>query len=154
MTSKVGFYPADADGTNTWVPIEWTASNCKGKQTTPQAVDECLELLGLEYVDLMLIHNPAAELTRVSCFWCSAFLVRALLPFVSLRDLQYSGANYGHLYDCSLLSRRLFHDPNDKNQPDFTEAERTAFLEARKELACKDRWSGRAARTRRYVGGA
>ena len=64
VTSKVGFYPADADGTNTWVPIEWTASNCKGKHTTLQAVDECLELLGLEYVDLMLIHNPAAELTE------------------------------------------------------------------------------------------
>jgi diketogulonate reductase-like aldo/keto reductase len=64
VTSKVGFYPADADGTNTWIPIEWTASNCKGKQTTLQAVDECLELLGLEYVDLMLIHNPAAELTE------------------------------------------------------------------------------------------
>ena len=64
VTSKVGFYPADADGTNTWIPIEWTASNCKGKQTTLQAIDECLELLGLEYIDLMLIHNPAAELTE------------------------------------------------------------------------------------------
>ena len=64
VTSKVGFFPGDADGTNTWVPIVWTASNCKGKQSTLQAIDECLELLGLEYVDLMLIHNPAAELTE------------------------------------------------------------------------------------------
>ena len=62
VTSKIGFYPGSADGENLWVPIVWHACNCKGKATTLEAVEYCLQLLGLEYVDLMLIHNPAAEL--------------------------------------------------------------------------------------------
>jgi diketogulonate reductase-like aldo/keto reductase len=109
VTSKIGFYPADADGTNTWVPIAWHANNCKGKETTLKAVDDCLDLLGLEYVDLMLIHNPAAELT------------------------EYRASGAPHFFD-------LFHSPNDPTQPDWTEAERTTFLEGRKQLA----WAAKA----------
>ncbi len=43
----------------------------------------------------------------------------------------------------------LFHDPNDKNQPDFSEAERTAFLEARKQLAWAAKTDGAAERQQR-----
>ena len=58
VTSKCAFYPAAADGANTTVHIRFHANNKKGEAETAAAVDECLALLGLEYVDLMLIHNP------------------------------------------------------------------------------------------------
>eukprot|EP00501_MAST-03F_sp_TOSAG23-6_P000133 GSMAST32.ASY1.ANO1.136.1 assembled CDS len=45
VTTKIGFYPEDANGKNTW-----------------KAIDECLTLLGLDYVDLILIHNPASDI--------------------------------------------------------------------------------------------
>eukprot|EP01051_Picozoa_sp_SAG22_P003808 SAG22_NODE_190_length_15715_cov_21.164980_10_plen_157_part_00 len=67
-------------------------------------MDYCLELLGLDYVDLMLIHNPAAE----------------------LQEYRASGA--AHFFE-------LFHNPTDVTQPDYTGAERAAFLEARRQLA-------------------
>lgn len=133
VTSKVGFFPGDADGTNTWVPIVWTASNCKGKQSTLQAIDECLELLGLEYVDLMLIHNPAAELTEYRASGAAHFFGAWRCAFATSRLPSFPPV--------FLLRRRcfrraeLFHDPHDPTQPDYSEAERTACLEARKELA-------------------
>ncbi len=58
VTSKVAFYPAEADGSNVTVHIKCHANNKKGEAATAAAVDECLALLGLDYVDLMLIHNP------------------------------------------------------------------------------------------------
>ena len=62
VTSKVAFFPADHDGTNAWVPIAWHAENCKGEAATAAGIDLCLKLLGLDYVDLMLIHNPCTQL--------------------------------------------------------------------------------------------
>lgn len=62
VTSKVAFYPAAHDGVNAWVPIAWHAENRKGESETAAGVDLCLKLLGLDYVDLMLIHNPCTGL--------------------------------------------------------------------------------------------
>lgn len=62
VTSKVAFYPACADGKNTWVPIAFHEQNRKGLDATRAGVDECLRKLQLDYVDLMLIHNPCTAL--------------------------------------------------------------------------------------------
>ena len=61
VTSKVAFYPADSDGTNCHVHLSHHPNNRKGLETTRAAIDECLALLQLDYVDLMLIHNPCTN---------------------------------------------------------------------------------------------
>jgi len=66
VTTKVAFFPADADGANTWVPgvvTTWQPENTKA--TAPAGVDLALAELGLEYVDLLLIHNPCTDTRRV-----------------------------------------------------------------------------------------
>lgn len=62
VTTKVAFFPGGADGKNTWIPIEFHACNKKGCSATKEATDLCLQKLGLEYVDLLLIHNPATDI--------------------------------------------------------------------------------------------
>ena len=52
-------------GTNTWVPLAFHACNRKGKAEALAAVDLCLEKLGLDYVDLMLIHCPCTSIDEV-----------------------------------------------------------------------------------------
>jgi diketogulonate reductase-like aldo/keto reductase len=64
VTSKVGFYPRAATPHNLWIPIEFHPENVKGDATA--AVDLCLSKLGLDYVDLMLIHNPCTDLDEYS----------------------------------------------------------------------------------------
>ena len=62
VTSKVAFFPAAHDGKNAWVPIAWHAENLKSEESVTSGVDLCLKLLGLDFVDLMLIHNPCTTL--------------------------------------------------------------------------------------------
>ena len=61
VTTKVAFYPAGADESQIMVHIRRHAENEKGLEATRKAVDLCLQLLGLEYVDLILIHNPCTS---------------------------------------------------------------------------------------------
>jgi diketogulonate reductase-like aldo/keto reductase len=68
VTSKVGFYPRAATPQNVWVPIEFHPENVKGDATA--AVDLCLSKLGLDYVDLMLIHNPCTDLDEYAASGC------------------------------------------------------------------------------------
>lgn len=71
ITTKVGFYPEACIGgknndegvcknSNTF--IRFHKENKKGYEITCEAIDVCLKKLNLEYVDLMLIHNPCTEL--------------------------------------------------------------------------------------------
>ena len=62
VTTKVAFFPASHDGKNAWFPIKWHPENVKGEAATAAGVDLCLQLLGLDYVDLLLIHNPCTSL--------------------------------------------------------------------------------------------
>ena len=60
----MGFYPSDADGTNSFAPIKFHSDNRKGFETTRAAINLCLSKLQLEYVDLLLIHNPLTDLVE------------------------------------------------------------------------------------------
>lgn len=71
ITTKVGFYPEACVGgkngdegvsknSNTF--IRFHRENRKGYEITNEAIDLCLKKLGLDYVDLLLIHNPCTEL--------------------------------------------------------------------------------------------
>lgn len=62
VTTKVAFYPAAADGTNTTVHLRYEPCNKKGLEETRAAVDVCLQRLQLSFVDLLLIHNPCTNL--------------------------------------------------------------------------------------------
>lgn len=64
VTSKVAFYPEDSNGKNCTIHLSHHPENRKGYATTASAVDLCLSLLGLDYVDLMLIHNPCTNPTQ------------------------------------------------------------------------------------------
>ena len=70
IVSKVGFYPAAADGTNTDVHIKFEPTNRKGHAETLAAVDLCLAKLQLPSVDLMLIHNPCTEIDEYQASSC------------------------------------------------------------------------------------
>ena len=60
VTTKVSFYPPAADGVSHFVPICFNANNIKGNERA--GIAECLRLLRLDYVDLLLIHNPLTAL--------------------------------------------------------------------------------------------
>ena len=51
ITSKVGFFPCDSD--KVWM---FSADNVKGSEAS--SIDICLSQLKMDYVDLMLLHNP------------------------------------------------------------------------------------------------
>ena len=70
VTSKVAFYPAEADGANTDVHIKFEPCNRKGHAATAEAVDLCLAKLKLAYVDLMLIHNPCTNVDEYQASTC------------------------------------------------------------------------------------
>jgi diketogulonate reductase-like aldo/keto reductase len=81
ITSKVGFYPPAATKDNLWIPIEYHAENRHGGATTLAAVDLCLKKLGLDYVDLMLIHNPATDIDEyMASGICHAFELGGTTP--------------------------------------------------------------------------
>jgi len=61
ITSKVAFYPSDSDGKNCFIHQSHHPNNRKGLETTRTAIDECLKLLQLDYVNLLLIHNPCTN---------------------------------------------------------------------------------------------
>jgi len=61
ITSKVAFYPSDSDGSNCKIHLSHHPNNRKGLDTTRAAIADCLSLLQLDYVDLMLIHNPCTN---------------------------------------------------------------------------------------------
>lgn len=73
VTSKVGFYPAQADGCNTKVHLSFHSCNAKGRASTAVAIDLCLKKLQLDYVDLMLIHNPATDVDEYEASGCCHF---------------------------------------------------------------------------------
>lgn len=54
VTSKVSFFPPNSEGV--WMH---NANNLKGQET--ESIDLSLKQLGLDYVDLLLIHNPCAS---------------------------------------------------------------------------------------------
>lgn len=66
VVTKVGFYPGTVSGTyesppkEVQVHLSFYPENKKGYAETAAAVDLCLKKLGLDYVDLILIHNPCA----------------------------------------------------------------------------------------------
>jgi alcohol dehydrogenase (NADP+) len=62
VTTKVAFYPSACDGKNSFAPIAFNVNN--KKDTAPAGIAECLALLGLDYVDLLLIHNPLTDLAE------------------------------------------------------------------------------------------
>lgn len=72
ITTKVGFYPAVADGKNAWIPVpnSFHELNKKGKVITMEAIDLCLKQLQLDYVDLVLIHNPCTDLNEYQASAC------------------------------------------------------------------------------------
>lgn len=81
VTSKVAFYPAAADGKNTWVPLSFHDCNKKGGPQAKEAIELCLQKLGLDYVDLMLIHNPATDLDEYQASCCPHFFELAKSDF-------------------------------------------------------------------------
>ena len=60
VTTKVAFYPSNATGTGHFTPICFNSNNVKGREGA--GIAECLSLLGVDYVDLLLIHNPLTAL--------------------------------------------------------------------------------------------
>jgi diketogulonate reductase-like aldo/keto reductase len=70
VTTKVGFYPAAADGANCDVHIACHPENKKGFAETAAAVDLCLSKLGLPYVDLVLVHNPCTTIAEYQASTC------------------------------------------------------------------------------------
>lgn len=73
ITSKVGFYPATVDGPNScWTPDpeSFHKYNKKGLEDTACAIDLCLMQLKLDYVDLMLIHNPCTDINEYQACVC------------------------------------------------------------------------------------
>ena len=51
ITTKVGFFPPNSEGV--WM---YNPNNVKGQET--ESIELCLKQLSLEYVDLVLLHNP------------------------------------------------------------------------------------------------
>jgi glycerol 2-dehydrogenase (NADP+) len=70
VTSKVGFYPAGLGAESVMVHIRRHDENEKGLEKTRAAVDLCLSLLGLDYVDLMLVHNPCTSAADYQASTC------------------------------------------------------------------------------------
>ena len=64
VTTKVAFYPAEHTGTNGFAPIAFHPLNRKTHADTAAAIDHCLQLLQLDYVDLCLIHNPLTDMAE------------------------------------------------------------------------------------------
>ena len=62
ITTKVAFFPPDATASNIWVPLSYHSENRHGYDNVIAGADLCLKKLRLEYVDMMLIHNPATEI--------------------------------------------------------------------------------------------
>ena len=56
VTTKVSFYPPGSTGVGHFAPICFNPNNVKGAEVA--GIADCLQLLGLDYVDLLLIHNP------------------------------------------------------------------------------------------------
>ena len=66
VTTKVGFFPPNSDGV--WM---YNSNNIKGEET--ESTDLCLQQLGLDYVDLLLIHNPIASVPEYKAASCPHF---------------------------------------------------------------------------------
>ena len=67
VVSKVAFFPSSSDG-DTWM---FNANNLKGKEEA--SIDLCLEQLGLDYVDLLLVHNPVTTMPEYRAASCPHF---------------------------------------------------------------------------------
>ena len=66
ITTKVGFFPPKSEGV--WM---FNSENMKGGET--ESIDLCLKRLGLEYVDLLLIHNPTVSVPEYNTATCPHF---------------------------------------------------------------------------------
>ena len=62
VTSKVGFYPAECDGSNHWVAGCFHPENRKGKVNTLQAIDLCLKKLQLDYGESVVTRSERPSL--------------------------------------------------------------------------------------------
>jgi diketogulonate reductase-like aldo/keto reductase len=59
LTSKVAFYPENSKGNITMYEKTRGKDNEKGGEEA--SIDLCLKELGVDYVDLLLIHNPVSS---------------------------------------------------------------------------------------------
>ena len=66
VTTKVGFFPPNSNGV--WM---YNSNNVKGEET--ESIDICLKQLGLEYVDLLLVHNPITSVPEYKAGSCPHF---------------------------------------------------------------------------------
>ena len=81
VTSKVGFYPTECDGSSHWVAGSFHPENRKGAATTAAAIDLCLKKLQLDFVNLMLIHSPCTTVAELEAACCSHFFELRKSPF-------------------------------------------------------------------------
>ena len=63
VCTKIGFFPQDSDGV--WM---YNSNNTKGRET--ESIDICLKELELEYVDLLLLHNPIVSVPEYNAASC------------------------------------------------------------------------------------
>jgi diketogulonate reductase-like aldo/keto reductase len=63
VTTKVGFFPQNSSGV--WM---YNDNNLKGEET--RSIDLCLKQLGLDYVDLLLLHNPCVSAPEYNALVC------------------------------------------------------------------------------------
>ena len=66
VTTKVGFFPPESDGV--WM---YDSNNMKGGES--ESIELSLKQLGLEYVDLLLIHNPTTSVPEYNTATCPHF---------------------------------------------------------------------------------
>jgi diketogulonate reductase-like aldo/keto reductase len=67
LLSKVAFFPQDATE-SLWM---YNPNNVKGNEM--KSIDQCLEELGVEYLDLLLVHNPCVSVAEYNASCCPHF---------------------------------------------------------------------------------
>ena len=63
VSTKVGFFPPNSAGV--WM---YNENNIKGQEN--ESIDLCIQQLGLEYVDLLLLHNPYVSVAEYNASVC------------------------------------------------------------------------------------
>ena len=66
VTTKVGFFPENSTGV--WM---YNSNNVKGEELA--SIDLCLQQLGLDYVDLVLVHSPIVSVPEYKAAACPHF---------------------------------------------------------------------------------
>lgn len=110
ITSKVGFFPPVVDPySKLWM---YNDNNIKGQEDA--SIDLSLQQLGLDYVDLMLIHNPCASPTEYNAATLPHFFEYFSLyhPEKSFSPAQYAD---GESIREALISHKLNKISTDVN---------------------------------------